>query len=49
MSKKNEAPKQPYQPPKLKDFGPVEQLTKGPGGGVSSDGVGGSSTTDGHP
>ncbi len=44
MSKKNEAPKQPYQPPRLKDFGPVEQLTKG-ATAPFADGGGGSSTT----
>ncbi len=43
MSKKNESPKQHYQPPKLKDFGPVEQLTQGTTAFIP-DGLAGSKT-----
>ena len=40
MSKVSEAPKQPYEAPKLKDFGPVGELTNGPGGTRPDTGAG---------
>ena len=45
MSKENEAPKQPYEAPRLKDFGPVEKLTKGQLGTLPDSGAGSSHQT----